>query len=97
MIRKLNFLSADRMKKPSSQPAISADADYLAPHLSADQKGILYGLPDESSGNQDKRLFHSFLLLIPDRVEKPANCWRLPTKPDYGITGEECERHPRQS
>ncbi len=40
-----------------AEPAISADADYLAPHLSADQKGILYGLPDESTGNQDQWLF----------------------------------------
>ncbi|MEO6259537.1 MAG: hypothetical protein ABIP63_04270, partial [Thermoanaerobaculia bacterium] len=40
-----------------AEPAISADADYLAPHLSADQKQILYGLPDESSGNQDQWLF----------------------------------------
>ena len=39
------------------EPAMAEGADYLGPRLSADQQHILYGLPDNSSGNQDQWLF----------------------------------------
>ena len=40
-----------------SEPAIPDGADYVAPRLSADQQHILYGLPDNNSGNYDQWLF----------------------------------------
>ena len=40
-----------------TEPAIAASAGYLAPRLSADQRQILYSLPDDSSGNRDLWLF----------------------------------------
>src|SRR5260370_582704 len=38
-------------------PVIAAGADYFAPRLSADQRQILYSLPDDTSGNRDLWLF----------------------------------------
>jgi serine/threonine protein kinase len=40
-----------------SEPVIAAGADYFAPRLSADQRQILYSLPDDISGNRDLWVF----------------------------------------